>query len=76
MPDSEIIFSNSSDNYKSLALIFKKDMSACQDSVLLEGFLLVKLLSFCQFLSFMLLILYRKKMVVLMNFFKVLHYTV
>ena len=61
MPDSEIIFSNSSNNYKSLALIFKKDMSACQDPVLLEGFLFVKLLSFCQFLSFMFVILYSKK---------------
>ena len=72
MPDSEIIFSNSSDNYKSLALVFKKGMFACQDSVLLDEFLFVKLLSFCQFPSFKLLILYRKKVVVLMNFFKLL----
>ena len=33
MPDSDIIFSKSSDIYKSLALVFKKDMFACQDSV-------------------------------------------
>ena len=32
MPDSDIIFSNSSDNYKSLPLVFKKGMFACQDS--------------------------------------------
>ena len=72
MPDSDIIFSNSSDNYKSLALVFKKDMFACHDSVLLDGFLFVKLLSFCQFPSFKLLILYREKIVMLMNFFQLL----
>ena len=73
MVDSDIIFSNSSDNYKGLTLVFKKkDMFACQDSVLLDGFLFVELLSFCQFLSFNLLILYREKIVVLMNFFKLL----
>ena len=73
MLDSDIIFSNSSDNYKGLTLVFKKkDMFACQGSVLLDGFLFVELLSFCQFLSFNLLILYREKIVVLMNFFKFL----
>ena len=46
MPDFDIIFSNSSDIYKSLALVFKKDMFACQDSVLPDGFLFAKLLSF------------------------------
>ena len=40
MPDCDIIFSNSSNNYKNLALVFKKDMFACQDSVLLDEFLL------------------------------------
>ena len=72
MPDFDIIFSNSSDIYKSLALVFKKDMFACQDSVLPDGFLFVKLLSFCHFLSFKLLILYRKKILVLINFFRFL----
>ena len=61
MPVSDIIFRNSSDNYKSLVLVYKSDMSACQDSVLLDEFLFVKSISFCQFLSFKLLILYRKK---------------
>ena len=61
MPSFDIIFSNSSDNYKSLALVFKKDMFPCQDSVLLDGFLFVDLLSFCHFPSFKLLTLYRKK---------------
>ena len=50
MPDSDIIISNSGDNYKSLAFLFKKDIFAYHDSV-----------SFCQFPSFKLLILYRKK---------------
>ena len=61
MPSFDIIFSNSSDNYKSLTLVLKKDMFSCQDSVLLDGFLFVNLLSFSHFPSFKLLILYRKK---------------
>ena len=36
MPDSDIIFSNSFDKYKSLALVFKKDKFVCQDFVLLD----------------------------------------
>ena len=36
MPDSDIIFSNSFDKHKSLALVFKKDMFVCQDFVLLD----------------------------------------
>ena len=72
MPDCDIIFSNSSNNYKDLALVFKKDMFACQDSVLLDEFLFVKLLSFCHLPSFKLLILYRKKIVVLINLFRLL----
>ena len=72
MPNFDFIFSNSSDKYKSLALVFKKYMFPCQDSVLLDGFLFVNLLSFCHFPPFKLLILYRKKIVVLMDFFRLL----
>ena len=71
MPDCDIIFSNSSNNYKNVALVFKKDMFACQDSVLLDEFLFVKLLSFCHLPSFKLLILYREKNV-LINLFRLL----
>ena len=50
MLDSDIIFSNSSDNYKGLTLVFKKkDMFACQGSVLLDGFLFVSYFHFASF---------------------------
>ena len=76
MPDSDLIFSNSSDNYKSLPLVFKKGMFVCQDSVLLDEFLFVKLISFCQFPSFKLLMLYKKDRCSINEFLQVLTYII
>ena len=59
IPDLYIIFSNSNDNYKSLASVFKKDMFAYQDKFWFLIF--VQLLSFCQFLPFKLWILHRNQ---------------
>ena len=76
MPDSDLIFSNSSDNYKSLPLVFEKGMFVCQDSVLLDEFLFVKLISFCQFPSFKLLMLHRKDRCSINEFLQVLTYII
>ena len=76
MQDSDIISRNSSDDYKSLPLVFKKDMFAFQASVLLDGFLFVKLLYFCQFPSFKLVILYTKKNCSVNEVLQALTYTI
>ena len=76
MPDSDLIFSNSSDNYKSLPLVFKKGMFVCKDSVLLDEFLFVKLISFCQFPSLKLLMLHRKDRCSINEFLQVLTYII
>ena len=68
-------FSNRSDNYKSLALVFKNIFLHVK-TVLLDGFLFVELLSFFHFPSFKLLILYSKKNYSVNEFLQVLTYII